>query len=269
MYKKCFILFLIVLLIINISGCTNKSEEKPQLLFYIGITMVKPVQQLVEEFKKEHNCDIIIIQGGSQDLYDSLKRSNKGDLYMPGSYSYRKNNLEDGLLKNAVLVGYNKAALMVSKGNPLGFTNSLSQLSDSNYRIVICSPDSGSIGYETKKILSAYGNFNEVFENSIYLTSDSRNLTDAIIDGEADICINWYATTVWKDSHDLVDAIIIDEKYANKKMLLMNLTSCSKHPKLTKEFMAYASSKHGRQVFMEYGFIDELDMKNIDGVEYK
>jgi molybdate transport system substrate-binding protein len=275
-FKSTIAASLIVLSMVSLTACNNKvaveptEEDKPQLLFYIGITMVKPIAQLVEEFEKENNCEIIVSQGGSQDLYDSLKQSQQGDLYMPGSYSYRKNNLGDGiLLDDAVLVGYNKASIVVAKGNPLGFTNDLVQLSNPENRVVICNPDSGSIGKETKKILEAHGTFDEVFSNAIYLTTDSRNLTDAIANKDADICINWHATTAWEGNRENVDAILIDEEYAKKKMLILSLTSFSEEPELTKKFMEYASSEHGRQVFKDYGFLDDKDLETIDGVTFE
>ncbi len=263
MTKRILILFLVGTMLI-VTGC--KEEEPPELLFYIGITMVKPVTQLANEFEEKNNCKITIVQGGSQDLYDSLKLSQVGDLYMPGSYSYRKNNLEDGLLLDAVVVGYNKASLMVAEGNPMGFTADLNQLADSNNKVVICNPESGSIGRETKRILDEFGNYEAVFDNSIYLTTDSRNLTDAIVNGDADLVMNWYATAVWPDNKDKVDAILIDEVYG-KKMLVMSLTSCSIYPELTKAFMEYASSDHGQDVFEEYGFIDGNDREEMEKVE--
>ncbi len=97
----------------------KETDSKPEMLFYIGITMVKPVTALADKFMKENNCTIRIIQGGSQDLYDSIATSSKGgDLYLPGSLSYRNKNIKDGLLLDGKFVGYNKAALMVAKGNP-------------------------------------------------------------------------------------------------------------------------------------------------------
>ena len=65
------------------------AESKNELLFYVGITMVKPVNELAKNFEKANNCTIKILQGGSQDLYDSAKSSQVGDLYLPGSVSYR------------------------------------------------------------------------------------------------------------------------------------------------------------------------------------
>lgn len=113
--KKLFTFFLLILF----SSQLFAKEKKDELLFYVGITMIKPMSKLAKEFEKENNCKIKIMQGGSQDLYNSIKTSNLGDLYLPGSISYREKHLKDGLLLDAQFVGYNKLAMVVKKGNPL------------------------------------------------------------------------------------------------------------------------------------------------------
>lgn len=274
--KKLVALLLIVSLMM-LAGCGEKkqteapkaAEKKPEMLFYIGITMVKPITALADKFMVENNCDIKIIQGGSQDLYDSIKSSGKGDLYLPGSLSYRKNFLSEGLLLDAKFVGYNKAALMVAKGNPKNIPADLNVLSDKKYKVVLCNPDSGSIGNETKKILEKFGNFEAAMANAAFLTTDSRNLTNSIKDGTADVCLNWYATTLWDGNKEATDAIVLDEKYAEKKKLVLNLLKSSKHPELTKKFMEYAASQEGRQIFYKFGFLDDEDLKNFDSIKFE
>ena len=59
--------------------------------------MITPMTEIAEQFKKNNpGVEITIVQGGSQDLYNSLKMSKKGDLYLPGSVSYRTKNMEEG-----------------------------------------------------------------------------------------------------------------------------------------------------------------------------
>jgi molybdate transport system substrate-binding protein len=260
----------LVFTVLAVLGCgeSKKSETKKQLLMYIGITMVKPVRELANRFEKANNCEIKIIQGGSQDLYDSLKLSQQGDVYLPGSLSYRKKNLKDGFLLDGVFVGYNKAAIVVKKGNPLGITNDLKNFTDKKYNSVLCNPESGSIGNETKRVLNKFGTYKEAIAHASYLTTDSRNLTKAIREGGADICINWYATTFWDDNKNYVEAIPIDEKYAKKKKLVFNLLKSANHPGLAKKFMDYAASKEGRKVFYDYGFLDDGDLERFDNTTF-
>lgn len=126
------------------------AKEKPTLIFYCGITMVKPIKEMAKIIEEKYNCEIKISQGGSKDLYDSLKFSKKGDLYLPGSDSYRLNNLKDGYLLDGVYIGYNQAAIFVQKNNPKNIKN-LDDFLNTQNSSVLCDPNSGSIGRMTKK----------------------------------------------------------------------------------------------------------------------
>lgn len=250
-------LFLVSLFIIFPSTYLN-ATQKPTLIFYCGITMVKPIKEMAKIIEDRYNCNIKISQGGSQDLYDSLKYSKIGDLYLPGSKSYRTNNLKDGILKDSVLIGYNKAAIFVQKGNPLN-VKSIDDFTKEEYSSILCHPVSGSIGKMTKKILTKYKNidfFENVFDNSIEIGTDSRNLNRALIEKRADLTINWRATAFWAENIKHIDIIEIDNKYAPKKNLVISLLSFSKNKKIAKAFMEFASSKEGQNIMKKYGFRD-------------
>jgi len=232
------------------------AQSKPTLLFYCGITMVKPMSEIAKVIEKKHNCMIKIIQGGSKDLYQSLAFSKKGDLYLPGSDSYRKNNLKDGYLLDSKYIGYNQAAIFVRKGNPKQVKD-LTSLIDENVATILCNPKSGSIGRMTQKILIKYkGNsfFEEAYDYTIQIGTDSRNLNKALIDKKVDMTINWRATGFWPENKKDIDIIEIDEKYAPKKKLILNLLSFSKYPKIAKAFMEYAASNEGQKTMQKYGF---------------
>jgi molybdate transport system substrate-binding protein len=258
-----------VVVLFSISGCdskdsANKKEvEKKELLIYCGITMVKPMYEIAKVIEQKENCKINITQGGSRDLYESLKLSKQGDLYLPGSKSYIDNNAKYGLLKDSFFVGYNKAAIIVQKGNPKNISKDLNQFLDKSLSSVLCNPQSGSIGRETDKILSKAGISSKAFDNSIYLTTDSRKLSSAIKQKEADLVINWYATAIWEENAPYNDVIEIDEKYAKKKKLMLTKLSFSNYPKLTQKFIDYAISKEGRAIFHKYGFLTDDDLKDL------
>ncbi len=245
-------LFLLILTIFNF---TLQAKEKPTLLFYCGITMVKPMQEIAKVIEKRHNCTIKIIQGASQDLYDSLKFSKKGDLYLPGSDSYRKKNLKDGLLGESVLIGYNQAAIFVQKGNPKKIKD-LDSLANENIAVILCDPKAGSIGRMTKKILISYKGkefFETAYENCVEIGTDSRNLNDALFKKRADVTINWKPTA---SRQKFLDTIKIDEKLAPKKRLVINLLTFSKYPDIAKALMHFSSSKEGQEIMRKYGFLD-------------
>jgi len=245
----------LILLFTSISSFMY-AQTKPTLLFYCGITMVKPMSKIAKIIEEKHNCTIKIIQGGSKDLYQSLAFSKKGDLYLPGSDSYRKNNLKDGYLLDGEYIGYNQAAIFVQKGNPKGIKN-LQSLVDENVATILCNPKSGSIGRMTKKLLIKYKGesfFEEAYDYTIQVGTDSRNLNKALIDKKVDMTINWRATGFWPENKKDIDVIEIDEKYAPKKKLVLNLLSFSKYPEIAKSYMMFAASEKGQEIMRRYGF---------------
>ena len=175
---------IVVILISVLISCNQKVEEKPELLLYCGITMVKPMSKLVDNFEKLHNCKITITQGGSEDLYMSLKESKVGDLYLPGSQYYREKHIGEDYLLDYVYIGFNQVALMVKKGNPKNISADLKNLADRNLSVSIGNYESCSIGKISKKILSKVGIYEEVFANSVFISADSRDMNRIFPSGE-------------------------------------------------------------------------------------
>lgn len=248
--------FPLVALLLTAGAPKAMAESKPELLIYCGITMAHPIKAIAEIIEKERNVTIRISQGGSEDLYQSLKESRQGDLYLPGSASYRKQYLPDGLLGEFVHVGYNQAALLVPKGNPKGLTADLNNLTRKDLAVVASNPDTGSIGREAKRILEKFGNYQAVMDNAVFLATDSRNMNKALVDGDADIILNWRATAFFPENSSKFDVLDLDPSVAEPKKLLLNLLTFSKHPEVARRFMEYAASPEGQAIFRRYGFID-------------
>lgn len=247
------ILFSLFFLTISLFG-----QSKPVLIFYTGITMVKPIKEMAKIIEDKYNCTIKISQGGSKDLYESIKFSKKGDLYLPGSESYRINNLDDGFLLDFVYVGYNQAAIFVKKGNPLKIKD-LDAFINKNISSTLCDPKSGSIGRMTEKVFLKNRDknfFQKAYDNATLIGTDSRNLNRALIDGYADITINWKATALWEENRDYLETVESNSNIFPKKKLMINLLSFSKNKVIAKEFMKFATSKEGKDIMKKYGFLD-------------
>ncbi len=260
--KSALIIFIIVLLattayLVAPSFFTPPpAEQKRELLVYCGITMIKPMSEIASIIEQQEDVTISLIKGGSGNLLRSIRYNSIGDLYLPGSASYIRDATAEGLVTESVHVGFNKAAMMVQKGNPKGIKNDLFELTNPNHYIVIGNPDSGSIGKETKKILVAAGLFDQTLRNARELTTDSKRLIEVLKSGEADLVINWHATSTWPDNRDQIQTLPIDNRYAQKKRLILGLLRSSKYPDISRKFMAYASSDKGREIFNRHGLYD-------------
>ena len=232
----------------------NQPKSQKELLVYCGITMIKPMSQIASIIERREGVKISILKGGSGDLLNSIKFNQIGDLFLPGSESYIQQAVSDGLVVRTAHVGYNKAAMMVRKGNPKSIPSSLDALKNPDLYVVIGNPNSGSIGKETKKILTAANMFDKVMNNAKELTADSKRLVSVLKNGEADLVVNWFAISTWEENSPYIDSIPIDERLATKKRLVLGLLNTSKYPDIANKFIDYAASEEGRKIFDRYGF---------------
>jgi len=232
---------------------------KEELLFYCGITMVKPMSKIAKIIEKKDNVKIKIIQGGSGDLYDSLSTSKEGDLYLPGSDSYIKKHLKEGLLGYRKYVGYNQIAIFVQKNNPKN-AKSLTDLTRSDLIVSLGNPETCSMGRASLKVLNKFGGeefISEIEDNDIIYSADSRDFNNLLKMKKIDIGLNWKATAYFPNNRNKISIVEIPEKYAPKKKLILTMLTFSKHKKVVKDFIDFTTSKEGKEIMKDYGFLDE------------
>lgn len=236
--------------------------KKPvELLIYCGITMIRPMSEIAHRFEKIENVKVAIAQGGSEDLYQSAKKSMLGDIYLPGEPAYRAKHLSEGLLGEYVTVGYNQLALLVRKGNPKKVRGDLRELLREDLLVIIGNAQSGSIGQATRTALEKLGIYQQVLEKAVFLAPDSRSLNLAMKQGEADLIVNWRATGYFSDNSAVLDVIDLPPKAAKPEALLLNLLTFSKQKPLVRRFMKYATSAEGQAIFRKYGFHDNTFLR--------
>jgi molybdate transport system substrate-binding protein len=247
----------LVFIIVTLYSSTLLAKQKPNLLIYCGITMVKPIKEISKIIEDKYNCKIKITQGGSGDLYESLVFSKVGDIYLPGSKSYRTKHLKDGYLLDSKYIGFNQASIFVQKGNPKNI-KSIDDLAKKNILVKLCDPKAGSIGKITKKIIIKYKSedfYFNLIDKSIDIGTDSRNLNSSLIDKEIDATINWRATGFFEINKKYITVIDLPKSISPQKELVLNLLKFSKHKDIARAFMEYAASEDGKRIMKKYGFL--------------
>lgn len=234
----------------------GKVAASHDLLIYTGITMVRPIAELAARFETKEKIKIQIIQGGSEDIYQSARKSRLGDIYFPGEPTYRQKYLSEGLLGYHRVVGFNQIALFVQKGNPKKVQPQLSELLRKDLAVLIGNADSGSIGLETRQTLERFKLYDKVVANSAFMMPDSRSINASLKKGEADLALNWRATAYFPDNKSHLDIVDLDPSIAEPQALLLNQLTFSTRPDLARKFIDYVASPEGQLVFRNYGFLD-------------
>lgn len=257
--SRCRGVFLSVALLLAVPAFAQNT--KSELLLYCGITMVRPMTEIVQAFEKREGVKINIAQGGSEDLFQSARKSGTGDWYLPGEPSYYQKHLKEGLFGEHVTVGFNQMALMVQKGNPKGVKPDPKEMLRKDLVTIIGNAESGSVGQEAKSILDAMGIYPKVIRQAAFLAPDSRSLVNAMKRGEGDITMNWRAVGFFPDNASKIDVIDLDPKLAKPQALLLIQLKSSKNAELAKRFMSYAAGDEGQAAFRKHGFLDNRAAK--------
>jgi len=246
----------VVLSLTLLVSTSARAENPPELLVYCGITMVRPMTEIARRFETMEPVKITLAQGGSEDLYQSLKRSGQGDLYLPGEPTYRSRYLPEGLLGEVVTLGYNQLAVVVRKGNPKQIKGDPKELLRKDLTVIIGNADSGSVGKETRDVLEMVRLYDKVLDVAVYLAPDSRVLNNAMKRGEADAILNWRATAFFPDNAAAVDVVDLPATLAKPQALQLSLLTFSRHKEASRRFMAYAAGPEGQAIFRKWGFLD-------------
>jgi molybdate transport system substrate-binding protein len=251
--------FSAILIILAVLGCSPAEEapapaEGKSLLVLCGITMIEPVRELMDIFGQEHGVRVTMSYGGSADLLQSIVVSGKGDIYFPGAESFIAEADRSGVIGERRQVGLNQAALFVRKGNPLGLTGELGELTRDGLQVAIGHPDLGSVGKEAQRILSDRGLYDEVVARAAVMAADSKALSAALREGKADVALNWKAVHAIGDNAAHMDMIPIQGGFATTHRLTMAVTACTREPGLALAFLELCESARGRAIFARHGF---------------
>ncbi len=256
-YVKVIIAVLIVASIVVV-GMHRKSsapdELSRELLIYCGNTMIEPLSQIAEQFEKEHACIVKIIKGGSGELYDCLKVNRLGDLFLPGSEDYIEKARQEGLVAETQVVGCNQAVLMVRKGNPKNIQAELNSILDPGLRTVLGDPEMGSVGRESRAILEAAGIYAGAFRKALFLTPDTKGLSQVLSDDVADLTISWRATAFRLEAQSMLEILPTSLPISKPHKLKLVLLNCAGEVALARLFFAAVTSVDGRALFAAHGF---------------
>ncbi len=226
-------------------------SAKDNLIILCGITMKTAIEEITANFTKEYGTTFQVSYSGSGDLQKMIQNNKIGDIFFPGTDTYIKALEKTGEVTESTFAGENKAVLVIKKGNPLKI-KSIKDLTNKTFKIVLAKSTSGSIGKESEKILTKAGILDEVTNNVLYYTTDSKDLVSAIIEGEADVVINWKALTALPANKTYMESIEIPETTPEK--LVFGILTYSKDKELAKKFVEYATSTKGRAIFEKHGF---------------
>lgn len=230
-----------------LTGCDRKDQK---IVVFSGKGLLKPMEEIRLGFENKYkDIQVTIIYGGSETLLETIKKTSKGDIYIPGSASHI---LDAGnLVMNHQYVAQHKPVFCVRKDNSHKI-RSLEDLLKPGIKIAIGNKEMCAIGKISEDIFDASPRRNDFINNVAIAATTVNELLDLVLNGEVDAAVIWTEMRLWPEARDLLMIEIpSDINRAEEIHIAVLATTKSKtNAALFSDFVA----KESQSIFIKHGF---------------
>ncbi len=249
MWKKVSLILLILTAGAYIGFFTGCNKKEKALTVYSGKGLKHAMEEIKKTFEQTHDMRITIIYAGSETLLETIKKTRRGDVFVPGSVHYIK--AADELVTRDQYVALHIPVFTAMRHNQKGI-RSYSDLSKPGIKIAVGNKNMAAIGRVADKIVNDSEREIE-FEKNISITASTVNeLLDLVLKGEADAALIWADMLQWQKSKGLIQIAIPLAINKVKEIHVAELarTSDQQSAALFADFVA----SEGKAIFIKHGF---------------
>ena len=242
----------------NQSVSAKKPYERKTITVLCGAGLMKPMNELIQNFENKTGAKVEVHYGGSAELFGILTTTG-GDVFIPGAYKYTADAMKRGFILNDTVknITYHIPVIAVPKGNPKNIKG-LEDLTKPGVRVVIEDPKACAIGKVAKKILEKNHLWENVGKNIIVETPTVNQLLIYIATNQADAAIIWEDMVTWAESKGKIEVVEIPKDKNIIKTIPTAVTIYAQKDnnlEVAKAFNDYISSDEAKNVWKKWGFI--------------
>ncbi|WP_304084698.1 molybdate ABC transporter substrate-binding protein [Maridesulfovibrio ferrireducens] len=254
MYKSKLRVLTIFMFCLFFLGLTSvvKAEE---LRIFSGAGLMKPMEELRQNFEKKNNVTISVHYGSSGEIFGMMSMGQTCDVFIPGAEKYTNDAVKNGWLYKPSIIKIVKhiPVIVVPAGNPLNI-KSLDDLARPGLKVALCDPKSAAIGKVSKKLLGKCKLWKKVEPNVVVFAPTCNQLLIYTALDQADATINWLDVTTWAEGRGKVQTIKIDPARNMIKTIPTALHISAKDNPLAVKLNDYIASSEGMAVWEKWGF---------------
>jgi molybdate transport system substrate-binding protein len=241
-------------------GCKGKKPGESEsatkeLLLYCGAGIRPPVQQIAQEFQREHGVKVVTDYAGSEVLLSKIKLARQGDLYMPGDKSYIEQADREGMILSQQSVCYFVPTILVQKGNPKNI-HSLRDLLADGVKLGIGDPKACAIGRKTKEIFAKNNiPWQDVEKHVSFQSLTVNELGMQIQAGSLDAVIVWDAIARYYSEYGTELPIPVEENVISS--VNIGILTFTNNRSLAEQFVKFTVSASGQSIFKQHNYRTE------------
>lgn len=231
------------------------SSFAADLIVFAGAGLIKPMQELKQNFEQTHQIKIKIHYGSSGEIFGQLSAGQAADVFIPGAEKYTQDALKNGWIIEDTIhnIVYHIPTIATPKGNPAHITG-LMDLKKSDIRVSIGDPKAPAIGRVAKKIMTKCGIYETVKPNIKVLAPTVNQLLIYVALNQVDAAIIWKDLTTWAEAKGKIEVVPIEKQYNIIKTIPTAICSRAQNRQMATVFNSYIASAEGRQIWVKWGF---------------
>jgi molybdate transport system substrate-binding protein len=233
-------------------GATAQAEE---LRIFSGAGLMKPMEELRQNFENEHGVSITVHYGSSGEIFGMLATGQTCDVFIPGAEKYTMDAVKNGWVHEPSIkkIVKHEPVILVPAGNP-GNIKSLDDLARPDVKVALGDPKAPAIGKVAKKLLSRAGLWEQVKPNvAVFAPTCNQLLIYAALD-QAQATINWLDVSTWAEDKGKIEIVRIDAERNMIKSIPTALHTSAKDKELAVKLNEYIASPEGLAIWEKWGF---------------
>lgn len=230
---------------------TSACNDPPQpLTVYAGKGLKYALDEIARDFESEQGVHVEVIYAGSHTLYDVIRTTKRGDVFIPGSTHYL--DKAGNLIASREFVAWHVPTFAATESST-SYLKDYHDLLKPGVRIAVGNERMAAIGRVGRAMLDSQKG-DESFEPNIVVSASSvSELLQLLQRGEVDAALVWKDMLQWPASEGLREVKIPDA--INKpKEIAVAVLSTTQNPVYAKRFSEYVAT-YGRDVFIRHGFV--------------
>ena len=247
--------FIFLIIGLCLAGCNlQERAERQNLVVYAASSLTDLLGSLEKRFESMHpGVDVDIAYSGSQTLRLQIQQGAPADIFISANTEHMNVLVHEGIMTSRQVLGYNRLALVVPKGNPAGI-GSVVEL-DKAQRLVI-GTEQVPIGKYTRQWLRQINTqvdaafATRVLSRVVSQENNVRLLRAKVELGEADAAIVYYTDAV---SSERVEHLVIDDGMNVRTEYQLGITSKATANDAVSKWLKFLDSQEARERMSKEG----------------
>jgi molybdate transport system substrate-binding protein len=239
----------LLLALFVLSALSSCGQRPVPLLVYAGKGLKFPVEEIKQQYQQLKGVPVQVVYAGSDTLLASIRKTRKGDIYIPGSKSYLQQAAD--LVVRSDAIAWHVPVFAIAPGK-IDQLRRFEDLLQPGVRIAAGNGQMAAIGRVADSLLEQLPDEPGLAGNIRVRASTVNELIELVASNQVDAALIWRDMLYWPQGREL-GQVVLPPQFKLAKQVPVTLLSTSAAPAAAEDFYAFIQAK-GEEIFSRHGF---------------